>query len=83
MSEPKDMILPLLRDIRDEVRTRFNQVDMRLDKVDMRLDKIEAAQKSYRNALTADTMMSKMVIGDFEEHIVALEHQIEALVKAK
>ena len=72
MAEPNDMILPLLRDMREDMRMRF-------DAVDKRLDKIEAAQKSFKHALTADTMMSKLVAGEFEERIEAWERDVEAL----
>jgi hypothetical protein len=76
MSEPKDMIVPMLREMREEMRA-FR------DETAERLEKIEAAQKSFRNAMTADTMMSKIVIGDFEERIVALEHEIRRLGRSK
>ena len=46
-------------------------------------DKLEAGQKSIRHALTADTMMSKYMIGDFEERISDLERKVEDLIKAK
>ena len=70
--EPESMILPLLREIRDEVAA-----------VRERLDKLESGQKTIRQALTADTMMSKFVTGDFEERIFELERKVEALTKGK
>ena len=48
-----------------------------------RLDKLESGQKTIRQALTADTMMSKFVTGDFEERIFELERKVEALTKGK
>ncbi|RYE56537.1 MAG: hypothetical protein EOP18_04180 [Rhizobiaceae bacterium] len=60
MKEPEDMILPLLREIRSDIQEV--RVEMR-----ERLDKLESSQKTIRQALTADTMMSKFVTGDFEE----------------
>lgn len=71
MAEPKDMIVPMIKELREEMRSRFDTVDARFDKVDARLESIEAAQKTFRNALTADTMMSKFITGDFEERIEA------------
>ena len=70
--EPESMILPLLREIRDEVAA-----------VRERLDKLESGQKTIRQALTADTIMSKFVTGDFEERIFELERKVEALTKGK
>ena len=66
MSEASDMILPLLREMRAENAQRF-------DGVEARLDKIEGQLVSFRQALTADSLMSKLVTGDFEERIGALE----------
>ena len=75
MFEPKDLVVPMLREMR-------SQMDKRFDGVDQRLDKIESAQKSFRNALTADTMMSKFITGDFEERIDAPEKKMDDLIKA-
>jgi hypothetical protein len=49
----------------------------------VRLDKLESGQKTIRQALTADTMMSKFVTGDFEERIFELERKVEGLMKGK
>lgn len=76
MPEPKDLVVPMLRELRSHMDERF-------DGVDQRLEKVEAAQKSFRNALTADTMMSKFITGDFEERIEALEKKMDQLLKAK
>jgi hypothetical protein len=74
MPEPKDLVVPMLREMRKEIGGRF-------DGVDERLEKIESTQKSFRNALTADTMMSKFITGDFEERIEALEKKMDDLLK--
>ena len=76
VQEPEDMILPLLREIRSDIQEV--RVEMR-----ERLDKLESSQKTIRQALTADTMMSKFVTGDFEERIFELERKVEALTKGK
>lgn len=58
VKEPDSMIIPLLREIRSEI-----------GEVRERLDKLESGQKTIRQALTADTIMTKFVTGDFEERI--------------
>ncbi|QLF70399.1 hypothetical protein FE840_013110 [Peteryoungia desertarenae] len=68
--EPDSMILPMLREIRDEMREMKQQ-----------LDKLESGQKIIRQALQADTMMSRLVTGEFEERIFELERKVEALMK--
>ena len=81
--EPEDLILPMLREMRGEMRERFSKVDGQLEEIRGRLDKLESSQKTIRQALTADTMMSKFVTGDFEERIFELERKVEALTKGK
>jgi archaellum component FlaC len=87
MADPKDMIVPMLQEMRKDLHEEFRDVreEMRggFRKVNERLDDIESAQKSFRHALTADTMMSKFITGDFEERIDALEKKMNQLLKAK
>lgn len=70
--ETESMIIPLLREIRSDIS------DMK-----QKLDKLESGQKTIRQALTADTMMSKFVTGDFEERIFDLERKVEGLISSK
>lgn len=79
VNEPVDMIMPMLREIRGEMR------DMRGDMAGMKqqLDKLESGQKTIRQALQADTMMSRLVTGEFEERIFELERKVDALIKDK
>jgi hypothetical protein len=44
-----------------------------------RLDKADAGLKSLRNAMTSDTLMSKFLLGDFEERLAILETKVERL----
>ncbi|OLP60063.1 hypothetical protein BJF93_10855 [Xaviernesmea oryzae] len=81
--EAESMIIPLLRDMRGEMDRRFEEMRAEFADVRQRLDKIESSQKTIRQALTADTMMSKFVTGDFEERIFELERKVEALTKGR
>jgi hypothetical protein len=67
-NEAESMIIPMLREIRGEIR------DMRgeIGEMQQKLDKLESGQKSIRQALGADTMMSRLVTGEFEERIFEL-----------
>ena len=82
-NEPADMIMPMLREMRGEMREMRSEIHEQLVAVRQRLDKLESGQKTIRQALTADTMMSKFVTGDFEERIFELERKVEALSKGK
>ena len=83
MAEPKDLVMPILREIRAEIRDHRTETHEGFRDVNARLEKIEARQKSFSNALTADTMMSKFMVGDFEERIEALEKKMDQLLKSK
>jgi hypothetical protein len=58
VKEPESMIVPMLREMRGEIREQLVEIRERLDK-------LESGQKTIRQALTADTMMTKFVTGDF------------------
>ncbi len=73
MAEPENMIVPLLREMRAEITDLRNHMDARFGDVENRLKKIDEAQVSYRQALSGDSLLSKLVTGDFEERILALE----------
>jgi hypothetical protein len=77
MSEPADMILPLLRDIRAGIDASDKKADRRHELLLARLDKLEDQQRSYKQALSADSLLSKLVTGEFEERIEDLERRMK------
>ncbi len=79
MAEPADMILPLLQEMRAENKALHQAAAERIASIDNRLKKIEEAKVSYRQALSADTLMSKLITGEFEERIESLERKANAL----
>lgn len=80
-NEPVDMIMPMLREMRSDLNARFDCVEQRLENVEQRLVKIEEAQQNVRKALLADTMMSRLIAGDFVERIATLEINVGELMK--
>lgn len=66
MAESADMILPMLKETRAEI------ADFR-EAVTERLDNIEKAQRSFKQALSADSLMTRLLTGEFEERIENLE----------
>ena len=82
MAETKDMIIPMLREIRSEISDFRSSTEKRFDKIEKRFDGIETSQKNFKNALTADTMMGKLVVGDFEERITELERRVATILPA-
>ncbi len=76
MTEPVDMIIPPLREMRQETSAGFSAVGQRLDK-------LEATLNGFRQALTADSLLSKPVTGEFEERITVLERKVRELESQK
>jgi hypothetical protein len=74
MKEPKDMILPVLKEIRAEISALRVRIDERFDENDR-------AHKSFKHALSADTLMSRLLTGEFEERIEKLEKYGERIEK--
>jgi hypothetical protein len=83
MADPADMVVPLLREMRAENAARHEQSLEKFAAIEQRLDKIEAAQLSFRHALTADSLLSKLVTGEFEGRIEVLERKVRELETEK
>ena len=79
MTDPADMIVPLRREMRAENLEQHEQTRALVMMLDKRLGGVEDAQKSFRQALTADTLLSKLLTGEFEERIEALENKVREL----
>jgi polyhydroxyalkanoate synthesis regulator phasin len=79
MAAPADMIVPLLREIRAENLDQHEQTRAMIGLLQTRKETLEGAQASFRQALTADTVMSKLITGEFEERIEMLERKVRDL----
>jgi hypothetical protein len=83
MADPEDMVLPLLREMRAENRTEHEETRTMIRALDRRMGGVEEAQKSYRQALSADSLLSKLVTGEFEQRIEMLERKVRELESSK
>ncbi len=72
MADPADMIEPMLREMRAENATRHVEVIRRLEA-------LELSQASFKQALTADTLLSGLPTGEFEGRIEDLERRVREL----
>ena len=79
MAESVDMILPMLREMRAENVELHEQTRVLIAALDKRLGAVEGAQVSYRQALSADTLMSRLLTGEFEERIEQLEKRMTSM----
>lgn len=79
MAEPDETILPMLREMRAEIAAGRAENTERFDLMDRRVARMEGQLESFRHALTADTLMSKLITGEFKERIEALERKVREL----
>jgi predicted ATP-binding protein involved in virulence len=79
MAEPDNMVLPLLREMRVENLEEHKRTRAQVTLLEKRMAKLEEMQASYRQALSADTLLSKLVTGEFEERLLALESRMTAV----
>ena len=69
--------------MRAENAARHGESLEKFTAIERRLDKIEEPQRSFRQALTADSLLSKLVTGEFEQRIEILERKMRELEKSK
>ena len=79
MTDPADMIVPLLREMRAENLEQHEQTQAAFARLEKRLGGVEQAQTSFRQALGADTLLSRLLTGEFEERIEAFENKVREL----
>ncbi len=76
MAEPNDIVLRVLRDIQSDI-AEFRKVS------EDRFSKLEAGQKNLRSAMSGETVLSRMLVGEYEERIEALEDKVRKLESLK
>ncbi|MEL6059587.1 MULTISPECIES: hypothetical protein [unclassified Methylobacterium] len=82
MAEPQDMILPLLKEMRAEMRAGFEHVDRKLEEHDARFDKLERRFDNLREAVNGESVLGRYAAAEVEERLEAIEKRLSALEKA-
>ena len=79
MAEPEDMIMPMLREMREEIKRGRTETKRTLEEIRSDIAKLQDGYRSQHSAMVADTLMSKLITGDFEQRIEALEAEVASL----
>ncbi len=83
MAEPKDMVIPMLKELRDEMRLGFAAVDRRFDELDQRVntrfDRIEKRQDAQKDAFAGESILGRYAIKEVDERLAALERDVAEL----
>jgi exonuclease VII small subunit len=83
MADAADMIVPMLPQMRIESADLHERTRELIRCLDKRLNAVEQSQTSYRQVLTADSLLGKLMTGEFEERIDALEQKVRELETQK
>ena len=80
MPEPTDMIMPMLREMREETRQGFaelrGEMRSRFDDVEARL---RAVERLEREAFEGESILCRYAAKEVEERLSTLERKVEAL----
>ncbi|MDO9429140.1 MAG: hypothetical protein Q7T93_20240 [Methylobacterium sp.] len=79
MAEPQDMILPLLREIRADLKAGFDRVDRKLEQHDARFDKLERRFDNLREAVNGESVLGRYAAAQLEERLEAIEKRLAVL----
>jgi hypothetical protein len=79
MADPVDMIVPMLRDLRSENAELHGQTRALVSALEKPVGAVEETLKSVRQAQTADTLLGRLLTGEFEERIEILERKVREL----
>ena len=83
MAEPRDMILPMLREMRAELLVYFDEIGNRFSRVERQLERIEKAQSSCSQAVAANIWARRLTAGRLRERVESLELKVEQLESQK
>ncbi|KNY24556.1 hypothetical protein [Methylobacterium sp. ARG-1] len=73
MAEPQDMILPLLREMRTEIREFGQNAAREFTGVNQRLDRIEGRLANMREGINGESVLGRYAAAEVEERLDALE----------
>ena len=79
MADPQDRILPLLREIRAEMRTGFDDARQRFEALDARFDKLERRFDNLREAVNGGSVLGRYAAAEVEDRLEAIERRLATL----
>lgn len=79
MAEPKDMVVPLLKEMRAEIAAIRKDVSIVRGEVSDFRDETRSQLKNIRSALAGDTILGRMLAADVEERLDLLEKKVATL----
>jgi hypothetical protein len=81
MAEPKDMILPMLKELRDEMRGGFRELRDGQSAIVKRMEKLEGRFDNLREAGNGESILGRYAVVEVETRPDAIEKRLKALEK--
>jgi hypothetical protein len=81
MADPKDMILPMLREIREEQRLMKRDMDAGFKAVSARFERLEGRFDNLREAVNGESILGRYAVAEVETRLEAIEKRLNALEK--
>lgn len=82
MADPESMILPLLREIRAEMNSRFDEVGRRFDGVSERFVQLEKKIESVKQAAFGESVLGRYAAAEVEERLEKIEERLSVLERS-
>ena len=84
MADPQDMILPLLREMRTEIKDLARNTDRQFSGVNERLERMEGRLANMREAINGESVLGRYAAAEVEveERLDSIEKRLAALETA-
>lgn len=79
MAEPDNLVLTLLREIRNDMKAGFEDVARRFEDVNRRLDGHDKRFEAIRQAINGESVLGRYAASEVDERLAAIEKRLDAI----
>ena len=79
MAGPDDMVMPMLREMRDAMRKGFDDVAERFADMDRRFDRVEKRQDAQKDAFAGESVLARYAAKEVDERLATREREVAEL----
>ncbi len=81
MADAKDMSLPMLKELREEMRGGFKELRDGQSVIAKRMEKLEGRFENLRDAVNRESILGRYAVAEVENRLDAIEKRLSALEK--
>jgi hypothetical protein len=82
-SEPDNLILKILREMRADMSNRFDELDRKFADVDARFDGTDRRLDSLREAMHGESVLSRYATAEFDDRFEKIERRLDAIERER